>query len=75
MRLSDLSMGDSAVITDITGLPMEQRKRLVALGLLPNTPIQLIRRAPFGDPLQVRLRGCDLAIQKKIASGIEVTLK
>ncbi|WP_459779905.1 FeoA family protein [Photobacterium sp. R1] len=75
MRLSELSIGDCAVITDIASLPMEQRKRLVALGLLPNTPVQLIRRGPLGDPLQIRLRGCDLAIQKKIASSIEVTLK
>ncbi|MDO6705733.1 FeoA family protein [Photobacterium sp. 1_MG-2023] len=75
MRLSELSVGDHGVISDITGLPPEQRKRLVALGLLPNTPVQLIRRAPLGDPIQIRLRGGDLAIQKRIANCVEVCLK
>ncbi len=72
MRLSELKEGESADITAFVNLDSEVRKRLMVMGLLPNTPVTLIRRAPMGDPLQVLVRGVSLAVRSKIAASIEV---
>ncbi len=44
----------------------------MVMGLLPNTEVTLIRRAPMGDPIQVEVRGISLAVRESIASSIEV---
>ncbi|ADV87208.1 Ferrous iron transport protein A [Vibrio vulnificus] len=44
----------------------------MVMGILPNTSVRLIRRAPMGDPLQIEARGVSLAVREKIAEAIEV---
>ncbi len=70
MKLSDQKTGFLGRIFSLSTMPALMRKKTLALGLLPNTEIELIRFAPLGDPIQVRVRGCDLAISKKIAQHI-----
>ena len=48
--------------------------RLRELGLLPNTRIQLIRRAPLGDPIEIYVRGSLISIRKKEADLIKINL-
>ena len=40
------------------------------MGLLPGTRIELVRRAPFGDPLEIRLRGYLLSLRRTEAAGV-----
>ncbi|WP_140198561.1 FeoA family protein, partial [Vibrio parahaemolyticus] len=47
-------------------------KKLMVMGLLPNTEVKVIRRAPMGDPLQVEVRGVSVALRETIAQKIEV---
>ncbi len=47
-------------------------KRLCDLGLTPGTPVSLLRSAPMNGPVEVRLRGCDLALGRGIAEKIYV---
>ncbi|MBD0785093.1 ferrous iron transport protein A [Vibrio sp. Y2-5] len=72
MKLSDLNDGDRGTVLTMNGLSNEVRKKLMVMGLLPNTEVTLIRRAPMGDPLQVEVRGISLAVRESIASSIEV---
>jgi len=72
MTLNELKEGQSADILAFVNLDGEVRKRLMVMGLLPNTSVTLVRRAPMGDPLQVMVRGVSLAVRAKIASSIEV---
>ncbi|GAK23608.1 ferrous iron transport protein A [Vibrio sp. JCM 19052] len=44
----------------------------MVMGLLPNTEVKVIRRAPMGDPLQVEVRGVSVALREAIAQNIEV---
>ncbi|MGX9417276.1 FeoA family protein [Vibrio sp. RC27] len=74
MKLSELREGQCADILAFVNLDSEARKRLMVMGLLPNTSVTLVRRAPMGDPLQVMVRGVSLAVREKIASSIEVEL-
>ena len=46
--------------------------RLMEMGLLPGTRLEAIRRAPFGDPLEIRLRGYSLSLRLADAGKIEL---
>ncbi|SJN54748.1 FeoA family protein [Vibrio ruber] len=74
MNLSQLNPGQRASILGFRQLSAEVRKRLMIMGILPETPVLLIRKAPMGDPLQVEVRGVSLAIREKIAAAIEVEI-
>ncbi|KJY83436.1 iron transporter FeoA [Vibrio galatheae] len=72
MKLSQLHQGQKATIHGFCELSKDVRKKLMVMGLLPNTPVTLIRRAPMGDPLQVEVRGVSLAVRANIADSIVV---
>jgi len=72
MKLADLNIGSSGKITALTGLSSDVRKKLMVMGLLPNTEVKVIRRAPMGDPLQIEVRGVSLAVRNNIAQSIEL---
>jgi len=72
-RLSDLEQGSSAVIESLpTG--DASLTRLRELGLLPGTRIQLIRRAPMGDPIEISVRGSLISLRTKEAELIEIRM-
>ncbi|EGQ8534303.1 FeoA family protein [Vibrio parahaemolyticus] len=64
--------GDTVTIRLLDGLSSDIRKKLMVMGLLPNTEVKVIRRAPMGDPLQVEVRGVSVALRETIAQKIEV---
>jgi ferrous iron transport protein A len=70
--LCDLATGSSAVIQDIPAGHDEHITRLRELGLVPGTRIRLVRRAPFGDPIEVAVRGSRLAMRRSEAQHIRV---
>lgn len=47
--------------------------RLVELGFTPGAPVQLLRRAPFGGPLQVQVRDFVLSLRRRDAQAIHMT--
>ena len=51
-------------------LPRNEKNRLQSLGLSPGTKVEVIRVAPFGDPVQIRYGDCDLIISKSLADII-----
>ncbi len=46
--------------------------RLLDMGIVKNTVIELVKKAPMGDPIQIYVRGYNLSIRKKIAEKIQV---
>lgn len=70
--LSKLSTGRSAVVFS---LPPNSPylTRLRELGLVPGTPVHVIRRAPLGEPLEISLRGSSFAMRNHDAASILVT--
>lgn len=69
--VADLSPGSRAVVRRLEGEPAAVR-RLMELGLVPGTPVELVRRAPMGDPLEVRVRGAHFSIRRCEAESIHV---
>jgi ferrous iron transport protein A len=69
--LADLAPGSRAVVRRLEGEAAAVR-RLMELGLVPGTPVELVRRAPLGDPLELRVRGTHFSIRRTEAESIHV---
>ncbi len=71
MTLDQLKTGQSARIVSVAG-EGALRLRLLDMGLIPRTEVTLLKVAPLGDPIEIRLRGYDLTIRKEDAREITV---
>lgn len=71
MTVYDLKIGQKGTINNIDGNP-KLAKRLLALGCISDTEIEVKNVAPFGDPIVVRFRGFDLALRKNDAKNISL---
>jgi len=69
--LDQLAPGECGVIARLESDPAVAR-RLMELGLVPGTPIELVRRAPMGDPIELSVRGIHLSLRRSEASRIHV---
>ena len=69
--LTSLSPGSRAVIAEIR-VPVEHRGRLLEMGVLVGTPIELVRFAPMGDPVEIKVRGYHLSLRRHEAELILV---
>lgn len=70
-RLSDVSPGAKGRIAFVSGRgPV--RKRLMEMGLTSDTRFEVIRVAPMGDPVEIKIRGYYLSMRKNEANHIEV---
>ena len=74
MKLDKLKIGQPAVIVRVNG-EGAIRRRLFDMGLTPGTTVELIKTAPFGDPMEVRLRGYELSLRKEDAAQIRVRME
>jgi len=71
LNLAQLVAGDSATILE---LPVSGAAflRLREMGLLPGTRINLVRKAPLGDPIEIKVRGYNLSLRNSEAAAIRV---
>ncbi len=73
-KLSDLVPGDQCIITSIDHKNGEIQ-RLQDLGMSEGTSIRVVRYAPLGDPIEIKIRGFYLSIGKNIAQHVSVMKK
>lgn len=71
MKLAVLPQGAIATVTHVGGSG-SFRRRLMELGILPGTSVQLVGVAPLGDPLELLVRGASLSIRRAEALTVEV---
>ena len=69
--LATLRSGMRAIVLRIQG-EEEFAHRLMELGLVPGTEIAVIRRAPLGDPVELKVRGTHFSIRLSEAERIHV---
>jgi len=69
--LTSLQIGAAATVTEIK-VPPQQRGRLLEMGLLVGTKVELVRFAPLGDPVEIKVRGYNLTLRKQDAEQIFV---
>ena len=70
MKLSEGTPGMTLRIRSIED--SELKGRLMTMGLIPGTPVTVLRSAPLGDPIAIRVRSYNLALRRDDAARIDV---
>ncbi len=71
MQLSLAEVGQVVTVEHVGG-ERAFRRRLMELGLVPGTRVELVGVAPLGDPLEFLVRGCSLSIRRAEAASVRV---
>lgn len=71
MTLKDLEIGKSATIHSVGG-EGELRQHFLDMGVIPGTEVTVIKFAPMGDPVELRIHGYELTLRLADAEKIEI---
>ncbi|MBR2685742.1 MAG: ferrous iron transport protein B [Erysipelotrichaceae bacterium] len=71
MKLSDIKLNESVKIVTVGG-DGALRQHFLDMGVIPNATLKVVRFAPLGDPMEVRIHGYELTLRKADAEKIEV---
>jgi ferrous iron transport protein A len=72
MFLKDLPVGSKGRIVSFGKEHPEYRRRLVMLGATPGTTFEIVRIAPLGDPIEIRVRGSFISVRRDEAELMQV---
>ena len=72
LRLQNLAVGSTARVVGYEAAARPYRRKLLAMGLIQGTEFTIVRRAPLGDPIEIRLRGFSLSLRKHEANALLV---
>lgn len=72
MRLNELSIGSTATIREVGGSGA-LRQHFLDMGLIQGTEVTVIKYAPMGDPIELRIHGYELTIRLEDAKSIEIS--
>ena len=73
VSLDRLRMGANARVLAVGGEGAVAR-RLMEMGVVPGAPVRVVKAAPLGDPLEVRVRNYHLALRRSEAQTISVVM-
>jgi ferrous iron transport protein A len=71
LTLDEARIGEAMTVEHVGG-ERAFRRRLMELGLVPGTPVEVLRVAPLGDPIEILSRGSNLSIRHAEARVIRV---
>lgn len=71
MTLAHARVGESLTVDHVGG-ERSFRRRLMELGLVPGTLVEMVGVAPLGDPIELLVRGCSLSIRRGEALWVAV---
>ena len=69
--LSEFTAGERGKISKVTG-EGRVRRRLFDMGVTPGAELIMRKKAPFGDPIEITLRGYELTLRKTEAACVEL---
>ena len=72
MTLGQLAVGEAGKVVGFDKSNRAYRQKLLAMGLTPGTEFTVIRYAPLGDPVEIRVRGFALSLRKDEANALLV---
>lgn len=73
MRLNELEVGKTAVVTSVGG-EGALRQHFLDMGILPGARLKLVRYAPMGDPMELRIHSYELSLRLADAANIGVAV-
>ena len=68
MTLNELKPGACGKICACNGIA----ERLCEIGILPGSMVEVVRVAPLGDPIAVKIKDCQVAIRRSVATQIDI---
>ena len=71
MTLKELQIGKSAVIKSV-GSHGALRQHFLDMGIIPQVDVTMVKHAPMGDPVEVRVHGYELTLRLSDAHKIQV---
>ena len=71
-RFSNLEPGDTGNVVRFIEGSASYRSKLLAMGLVPGVPFHVVRKAPLGDPVEIRVNGFHLFLRRKEAEMLRV---
>lgn len=70
LRLDHLEIGKDAVVVSVDADDQALRQHILDMGLTPGTEVTMMKYAPMGDPIEIRLRGYELTLRRADAARI-----
>lgn len=72
--LDELAIGRRAEVVGVDG-PGRIAMRLLEMGFVPGTRVEIVKAAPLGDPLELRIRGYHLSLRRAEAAHVRVQVR
>lgn len=69
--LDSIGPGQRAIVKAVHGEGRITR-RLMEMGVVPGVAVTMVKSAPFGDPIEIRLLGYNLAVRRSEAAAVEI---
>ncbi len=68
--LREMTVGDNGRVVGFGKGSKAYRKKLLSMGLTPGVAFSVIRYAPMGDPVEIKVRGYSLSLRKEEAEAV-----
>ena len=72
VKLDELEIGKDAIIASVASDDVALHQHILDMGLTPGTEVTMMKYAPMGDPMEIRLRGYELTLRRDTAARIEL---
>lgn len=72
ITLRDMRSGDQGRVKGYDATAPAYRRKLLSMGLTPGVEFRVVRVAPLGDPVELRVRGASVSLRKDEASALLV---
>ena len=71
LTLNDLPIGKTATVTSVGGQGA-LRQHFLDMGLIPSASVTMVKRAPLGDPIEIRIKSYELTLRAAEAREISI---
>ncbi|MBK1730813.1 FeoA family protein [Thiococcus pfennigii] len=72
VTLREMRAGDQGRVLGFAEGGVAYRRKLLSMGLTPGVTLQVVRVAPMGDPVEVRVRGASVSLRKDEAAALRM---
>jgi ferrous iron transport protein A len=72
MKIKEMKIGSKAKVVGYSESSRPYRQKLLSMGLVRGASFELIRKAPLGDPVEIKLGAFNLTLRGDEANALEV---
>ena len=73
-KLDKIEKGETGLVKNVEGYG-KVRRRLFDMGVTPGAKVTLRKKAPFGDPIEITIRGYELSLRKAEAELVNIEVE